>query len=55
MKHELGGRAVACVVPVVEEPVEERSAWSEAKNGRRCTLIDKVIDGMLSAGESGFR
>ena len=32
---ELGGRAVACVVPVVEERPEEQSAWSEAKNARR--------------------
>src|SRR5450759_2469932 len=31
---ELEGRAVACVVPVVEEPVEANGAWSEAKNAR---------------------
>jgi hypothetical protein len=49
---ELGGRAVACVVPVVEEPLEEPLAWSEAKNARRCALIDKEIDGTLSAGEA---
>ncbi len=49
---ELGGRAVACVVPVVEEPFGERTAWSETKNARRCALIDKEIDGMLSAEEA---
>ncbi len=49
---ELGGRVVACVVPVVEEPLEEHSAWSEAKNARRCALIDKEIDGTLSAREA---
>jgi hypothetical protein len=49
---ELEGRAVACVVPVVEERVEANGAWSEAKNTRRCELIDKEIDGRLSAAEA---
>ncbi len=49
---ELGGRAIACVVPVVAEHLEEQSGWSEAKNARRCALIDKEIDGTLSAGEA---
>jgi hypothetical protein len=49
---ELDGRAVACVVPVVQERLDEHSAWSEAKNARRCALIDKEIDGTLSAGEA---
>ena len=49
---ELDGRAVACVVPVAEESLKEHSAWSEAKNARRCALIDKEIDGTLSAGEA---
>ncbi len=49
---ELDGRAVACVVPVMEEPLKEHSAWSESKNARRCALIDKEIDGTLSAGEA---
>ena len=49
---ELGSRAVACLVPVVEERLEERGAWSEAKNARRCALINKEIDGTLSAGEA---
>ncbi len=49
---ELGGRAVACVVPFVEGPLQEHSDWSEAKNARRCSLIDKEIDGTLSAGEA---
>ena len=49
---ELEGRAVACVVPIVAEPVEANGAWSEAKNARRCALIDKEIDGVLSAAEA---
>jgi hypothetical protein len=49
---ELDGRAVACVVPVVEERLDEQSAGSEAKNARRCVLIDKEIDGTLSALEA---
>jgi hypothetical protein len=49
---ELEGRAVACVVPIIAEPVEANDAWSEAKNARRCALIDKEIDGRLSAAEA---
>jgi hypothetical protein len=49
---ELEGRAVACVVPIADEPIEANGAWSEAKNARRCALIDKEIDGKLSAGEA---
>jgi hypothetical protein len=49
---ELEGRAVACLVPIDEEPVDANGAWSEAKNTRRCALIDKEIDGRLSAGEA---
>ena len=49
---ELEGRAVACLVPIVEEPIEANGAWSEAKNTRRSALIDKEIDGRLSAGEA---
>ncbi len=49
---ELNGQAVACVVPVLEEPLKEPSAWTEAKNARRCVLIDKEINGTLSAGEA---
>jgi hypothetical protein len=49
---ELAARAVACVVPIVEEPVEANGAWSEAKNARRCALIDKEIDGRLSPAEA---
>src|SRR5205807_107205 len=49
---ELDGRALACVVPLIEEPVKSNGAWSEAKNTRRCALIDKEIDGFLSAAEA---
>jgi hypothetical protein len=49
---ELDGRAVACVVPVIEEPREEHRAWNEAKNTRRCARIDREIGGTLSAGEA---
>ncbi len=48
---ELEGRAVACVLPVVEGPVDGNGAWSEAKNARRYALIDSEIDGRLSAEE----
>ena len=49
---ELEGRAVACVVPIAAEPGPANGAWSEAKNARRCELIDKEIDGTLAAGEA---
>ena len=48
---ELEGRAVACVVPIVEEPLQANGAWSEAKNAP-LRLIDKEIDRTLSAGEA---
>jgi hypothetical protein len=48
----LEGRAVACVVPVFEEPPKVSGAWSEAKNARRCALIDKEINGRLSAKDA---
>ena len=49
---ELEGRPVACVVPIAEGPAEANGAWNEAKNARRCALIDKEIDGRLSAVET---
>jgi hypothetical protein len=49
---ELEGRAVACVVPIGEEPVKANGAWSDAKNSRRCALIDKEIDCGLTAVEA---
>jgi hypothetical protein len=48
---ELEGLAVACVVPHIQEAAETNGAWDEAKNARRCELIDKEIEGTLSAGE----
>gem|GEM_PF-1173830 len=52
---ELNGQAVAQVVPVNVQPNGARQApepWTEAKNLRRCALIDKEIEGTLTAQEA---
>lgn len=46
---ELNGLALACVVPVVAAGDGE---WTEAKNERRCVLIEKEIDGDLTTAEA---
>jgi hypothetical protein len=51
---ELNGRAVARVLPV--RPADVRGAdaegdWTEAKNARRCALIDREIAGTLAPEE----
>jgi hypothetical protein len=45
-------RCMSLPPPVIDEPLEEHRAWSEAKNARRCALINKEIDGTLSAREA---
>jgi hypothetical protein len=50
---ELNGKAVACVVPV-PKPLRGKStsvAWTQQKNTRRCELIDREIDGVLTPEE----
>ncbi len=50
---ELNGRPVAHLVPVPPAGQGNGSGkWTEEKNARRCALIDKEIDGKLSAGEA---
>ena len=47
---ELNGLALACLVPVSPAPQDD-GKWTEAKNERRCDLIDKEIDGTLTPAE----
>jgi hypothetical protein len=51
---ELKGQAVACVVPVPGDNGNGAApeAWTEARNARRCDLIDREIDGTLTAEEA---
>jgi hypothetical protein len=51
---ELNGRAFARVLPVgdADEDTQDDDEWTEAKNERRCVLIDKEIDGTLTAEEA---
>jgi hypothetical protein len=50
---ELNGRALARVLPVGDTGEDTRDdEWTEKKNERRCALIDKEIDGTLSAEEA---
>src|SRR5579859_1764693 len=49
---ELNGQAVACVVPVAAKNGDHEEEWTDAKNERRCDLIDKAIDGTLTPVEA---
>lgn len=51
---ELNGKAVACVVPAPTPRSSEATfdEWTESKNSRRCALIDKEIDGVLTPEEA---
>jgi hypothetical protein len=50
---ESAGRAVACVVrpPQGENGTSTSEDWSDAKNRRRCELIDRKYDSALSPAE----
>ena len=49
---ELDGEPVACVLPVAGRNGAMPSEWTDAKNDRRCALIDRKYAGMLSAEET---
>ena len=49
---ELDGRPVAWVVPAVPSPTNGDEAWTEAKNQRRCDLIDRKYAGSLTPPEA---
>jgi hypothetical protein len=50
---ELEGRAVACILPAAPDQIENgREEWTEAKNARRCDLIDREIAGTLRPEEA---
>jgi hypothetical protein len=48
---ELNGQAVACVLPIGEAR-DDNAEWTEAKNTRRCDLIDKEIESALTSAET---
>jgi hypothetical protein len=49
---ELGGRPVAWVVPAVLSPSNGDEEWTDAKNQRRCDLIDRKYAGSLTPAET---
>jgi len=52
---ELNGQAVARVTPMKKHRNGSREAtgpWTEAKNARRCALIDREIDATLTPEEA---
>jgi hypothetical protein len=51
---ELDGHAVARLLPVTREEPKPAGGeeWTDAKNARRCGLIDKEIAGTLSPAEA---
>jgi len=49
---ELGGHALACVVPLPFKNGEDHLEWTDAKNERRCDLIERKYRGALTAPEA---
>src|SRR5437763_11719162 len=49
---ELNGRPVAWVVPAAPLAANGEEAWTEAKNQRRCDLIDRKYAGGLTPPEA---
>jgi hypothetical protein len=51
---ELNGRAIAWVVPLPpDNGASSDEDWTEAKNARRCALIDREVAGTLTPQEAG--
>jgi hypothetical protein len=50
----LGGHAFARIVPLAagKAALAEHTEWTEALNNRRCELVDKEIEGTLTAAEA---
>lgn len=48
---ELDGKEVLRVLPAQHQRSQPDEAWTDAKNHRRCDLIDKKIDSGLDADE----
>jgi hypothetical protein len=51
---ELQGHAVARVLPLngARTGFEHAGPWTEAKNARRCTLVDREIEGTITSDEA---
>jgi hypothetical protein len=49
---ELNGRPLAWVVPAGAAPANEDEPWTDAKNQRRCDLIDRKYAGSLTPREA---
>ena len=49
---ELDGRPVAWIVPASPSTANGDEAWTEAKNQRRCDLIDRKYAGRLTPPEA---
>jgi hypothetical protein len=49
---ELKGRPVAWVIPAAPAPATGDEAWTDAKNDRRCDLIDRKYAGGLTPAET---
>ncbi len=49
---EMGGEPIACIVPVAPPHGNGDAEWTDAKNDRRCDLIDRKYAGTLTAEEA---
>jgi hypothetical protein len=48
---EQNGRPTVRVLPIPKPPNGVEAEWTDAQNQRRCDLIDREIDGILSPDE----
>jgi hypothetical protein len=49
---EIAGRPVAWLIPAAPTPANGDEVWTEAKNARRCDLIDRKYAGGLDPAEA---
>ena len=49
---QLQGQPLLCVMPLPASQPGAAEEWTEAKNARRCTLVDQEIDGTLTPEEA---
>src|SRR5947209_10288726 len=49
---EMGGEPIACIVPFSAQHGNGDADWTDAKNDRRCELLDRKYAGTLTAEEA---
>jgi len=49
---EFNGQPVACIMPVAPPTTTGDAEWTDAKNDRRCDLLERKYAGMLTVEEA---